>query len=40
VVQIVADEVEIRTKVGVADAFGVRLVALGEPIQESQDIFG
>ena len=39
-VQIVADEVEIRTKVGIADAFGVRLVALGESIQESQDIVG
>ena len=39
-VQIVANEIEIRTKVGVADAFGVRLVALGESIQKPQDIVG
>lgn len=39
-VQIVADEVEIRTNVGITDAFGVRLVALGESIQEPQDIIG
>jgi len=40
VIQMVADEVEEGTKVGIADAFGVGLVALGESIQESQDIIG
>ena len=40
VVQIVADEIEIRTKVGVTDAFGVGPVALGESIKKPQDIIG
>ena len=39
-IQIIADEVEEGTNVGIADAFGVRLVALGESIQEPQDIVG
>ena len=39
-VQIVADEIEIRTNVGITDAFGVRLIALGESIQEPQNIIG
>jgi len=40
VIQIIADEVEEGTKVRITDAFGVGLVALGESIQESQDIVG
>ena len=39
-VQIVADEIEEGTNVRIGDAFGVRLVALGESIQEPQDIIG
>ena len=39
-IQIIADEVKEGTNVGIADAFGVGLVALGESIQESQDILG
>ena len=39
-IQIVADEIEEGTNVGIADALGVRLVALGEPIQKSQDMVG
>ena len=39
-IQIVANEIEEGTNVGIADAFGVRLVALGESIQKSQDIIG
>jgi hypothetical protein len=38
VIQIVADKVEKRTNVGIADTFGVGLVALSESIQKSQDI--
>jgi hypothetical protein len=38
VVQIVADEIEEGTNVGIADAFSVKLVALSESIQKSQDI--
>jgi hypothetical protein len=38
VVKIVADEIEKGTDVGIADAFSVRFVTLGEPIQKSQDI--
>jgi hypothetical protein len=34
VVQIVTDEVEEGAKVGIADTFGVGLVAIGESIQE------
>ncbi len=37
-IQIVTDEIEKGTNVGIADALGVRLVALGETIQEPQDI--
>ncbi len=40
VIQIIADEIEEGTDVGIADALGVRLVALGEPGQKSQDIVG
>jgi hypothetical protein len=40
VVQIVADEIEEGTNVGITDAFGVGLVALGKFIQKPQDIFG
>ena len=39
-IEIVADEIEEGTDVGIADAFGVRLVAFGESIQKSQDIVG
>lgn len=39
-VEIFTDEIEERTNVGIADAFGVRLVALGELIQKPQDIVG
>ena len=39
-IQIVANEIEEGTNVRITDAFGVRLVALGESIQESQDIVG
>jgi hypothetical protein len=34
------DEIEEGTNVGIADAFGVGLVTLGESIQEPQDIVG
>ena len=37
-VQIVANEIEEGTNVGIADAFGVRLVALGKSIKKPQDI--
>jgi hypothetical protein len=40
VIQIVANEIEEGTNVGIADAFGVGFVALGESIQELQDIVG
>jgi hypothetical protein len=40
VIQIVANEIEEGTNVRITDAFGVGLVALGESIQESQDIVG
>jgi hypothetical protein len=40
VVQIVSDEVEKRTNVGIADAFGVGLVALGESIKKPLGIIG
>ena len=39
-IQIVANEIEEGTNVRITDAFGVRLVALGESIQEPQDIVG
>ena len=39
-IQIVANEIEEGTNVRITDAFGIRLVALGESIQESQDIVG
>ena len=37
-IEIVADEIEEGTNVGIADAFGVGLVAFGESIQKPQDI--
>ena len=37
-IEIVADEIEKGIDVGIADAFSVGLVALGESIQEPQDI--
>ena len=40
VVQIVADEIEEGTNVGITDAFGVGFVSLGESIQKSQHIIG
>ena len=39
-IQIVTYKIEKGTNVGIADALGVRLVALGESIQKSQDIIG
>ena len=39
-IQIVANEIEEGTNVRITDAFGVGFVALGESIQESQDIVG
>ena len=39
-IQIITDEIEEGTNVGIADTLGVRLVALGESIQKSQDIVG
>ena len=39
-VQIVTDGIEKGTNVGIADAFGIGLVALGESIQKSKDIVG
>ena len=38
VIQIVTDEIEEGTNVGVADALGVGLVTFGESIQKPQDI--
>jgi len=40
VVQIVADEIEEGTNVGITDAFGVGFVALGESIEKPQNIVG
>ena len=40
VIQVVADEVEERADVGIADALGIGLVTLGGSIQKSQDIVG
>ena len=40
VIQIVTDEVEEGTNVRIADTLGIEFVALGESIQESQDIIG
>jgi hypothetical protein len=40
VIQIVADEIEKGTNVGIADALGVGLVTFGESIQKPQDIIG
>ena len=37
-IQIVTDEIEKGTNVGIADTLGVGLVAFGESIQKSQDI--
>ena len=37
-IEIVADEIEEGADVGIADAFGVGLVALGESILKPQDI--
>ena len=37
-IQIVADEIEKGTNVGISDTLGVGLVALGESIQKPQDI--
>ena len=39
-IQIVTYKIEEGTNVGIANALGVRLVALGEAIQKSQDIVG
>ena len=36
-IQVVAEEIEEGTNVGIADALGVGFVALGESIQKSQD---
>ena len=40
VIQIVADEIEKGTNVGIADAFSVWLVTFGETIQKPQNIVG
>ncbi|MGD9249603.1 MAG: hypothetical protein PVG19_00170 [Desulfobacterales bacterium] len=40
VIEIVADEIEEGTNVGIADTLGVGLAAFGESIQKSQDIVG
>jgi hypothetical protein len=40
VIEIVADEIEEGTNVGIADTLVVGLVAFGESNQESQDIVG
>ena len=39
-IQIVADEIEEGTDVGIADTLGVGFVAFGESIQEPQYIVG
>ncbi len=39
-IQIITYKIEEGTNVGIANALGVRLVALGEPIQKSQDMVG
>ncbi len=40
IIQIITDEIEKGTNVGIADALGVRLVTFSESIQKSQDIVG
>ncbi len=39
-IQVIADEIEKGTDVGIADTLGVGLVAFGESIQKPQDIIG
>ncbi len=39
-VQVVADEIEKGTNVGISDTLGVGLVTFGESIQKPQDVIG